>query len=466
MCAARTKALLASLRLRHDFYAAANSAPMKPLIRRARDLRDESGTVLIFVALSMTVLLGFTALATDVGLLFHARRNLQIAADAAATAGALEYYSSNSSTGVVAAAQNAATANGVTDGVDGAIVTVLNPVTVGAHTGVGTVEVDISRPNRTFFMAVLGKTTVTVAAKAVAGQVPGQACVFINNILSAKGSATIEGWDTATSTPRKGCGVYAGNSVDITGNGNTFNVKYVATSGGLTGNQNTNPAPVVQNAPVQNVPARLQVTPPSPASYASCNPPAGYSLPTTGKNRGIISASMSGSLAPGCYGLGATGATAMNLALGGAATSMAAGVYVFDLGTAGTLTLGNNVSGGSPAQGSPGVTLVINTGNFSVTSTTNNNLYAPSDGSTYDGILLLEPNSNTGTIDFQWGSSSGNWYGYIVAPGATATMQDQGGSPLVTGLVLGNLKINGTLNLNSYDDTYTNGAFRSTALVE
>jgi hypothetical protein len=108
----------------------------------------------------------------------------------------------------------------------------------------------------------------------------------------------------------------------------------------------------------------------------------------------------------------------------------------------------------------------INTGNFSVTSTTNDSLYAPSDNSTYDGILLLEPATNTGTINLQWGSSSGNWYGYFVAPGATMTMQDQGGQPLVTGLVLGNLTINGTLRLNSYDDTYSNGAYRTIALVE
>ena len=52
-------------------------------------LRDESGQMLVLTALSMTALLGFLALSTDVGMLFHTRRNLQIAADAAATAGAL-----------------------------------------------------------------------------------------------------------------------------------------------------------------------------------------------------------------------------------------------------------------------------------------------------------------------------------------------------------------------------------------
>ena len=52
---------------------------------------DQSGQVLVLAALAMTALMGFMALATDVGILFRARRNRQIAADAAAVAGALDY---------------------------------------------------------------------------------------------------------------------------------------------------------------------------------------------------------------------------------------------------------------------------------------------------------------------------------------------------------------------------------------
>ena len=53
-------------------------------------LRDESGQTLIFVAMSMSVILGFVAMATDVGTLLHDKRSLQIAADSAAIAGAFE----------------------------------------------------------------------------------------------------------------------------------------------------------------------------------------------------------------------------------------------------------------------------------------------------------------------------------------------------------------------------------------
>ncbi|HEY4781918.1 MAG TPA: pilus assembly protein TadG-related protein, partial [Chthoniobacterales bacterium] len=65
-------------------------------------LKDESGQALIVTALCMTCLFGFAALATDVGLMLREKRLLQIAADSAAIAGALEltYYPA----GVTAAA--------------------------------------------------------------------------------------------------------------------------------------------------------------------------------------------------------------------------------------------------------------------------------------------------------------------------------------------------------------------------
>lgn len=53
-------------------------------------MRKESGQTLVHVALMMVVLLGFLALAIDVGLLYSERRRMQNAADAGALAGARE----------------------------------------------------------------------------------------------------------------------------------------------------------------------------------------------------------------------------------------------------------------------------------------------------------------------------------------------------------------------------------------
>ena len=55
-----------------------------------KKLKDESGQVLVVVALSMTTLLGFVGFATDVGVMLHERRIAQSVADGAAIGAATE----------------------------------------------------------------------------------------------------------------------------------------------------------------------------------------------------------------------------------------------------------------------------------------------------------------------------------------------------------------------------------------
>jgi uncharacterized membrane protein len=62
----------------------------------------------------MTAMLGFMALALDVGILFRARRITQIAADAAAVAGALDYLYNGSTTSATTAGKSASATNGAT----------------------------------------------------------------------------------------------------------------------------------------------------------------------------------------------------------------------------------------------------------------------------------------------------------------------------------------------------------------
>src|ERR1035437_6746607 len=133
--------------------------------------KDENGQVLVFVALSMTILLGFTALAVDIGTLFRAKRNLQIAADAGAVAAALDYYYTASKSSAVAAGKAAVTSNGVTNGTGGAVVTVNSPPASGPNAAsAGFFEVLVSQPNPTAFMRVITNTaSVSVAGRAVAG---------------------------------------------------------------------------------------------------------------------------------------------------------------------------------------------------------------------------------------------------------------------------------------------------------
>lgn len=58
------------------------------LKKLATGIKDQKGSVLVYVSLSMVVLLGFAGLAIDTGQLFYCHRELQAATDAAALAGA------------------------------------------------------------------------------------------------------------------------------------------------------------------------------------------------------------------------------------------------------------------------------------------------------------------------------------------------------------------------------------------
>jgi len=151
---------------------------------RFRD--DESGQMLVLTALCMTMLMGFLALAIDVGILFRAKRNVQIAADAGAIAGALHQQYGGSPgpacgggvRGVRCAVQNAVAANGV-PAADVALVST-NP-TDGYHTGPGYVETIVSVPNPTFFLSAFRgeRTTFSVTARGVAGMVPSTTCMYV-----------------------------------------------------------------------------------------------------------------------------------------------------------------------------------------------------------------------------------------------------------------------------------------------
>src|SRR5258708_5563078 len=167
-------------------------------------LKDEVGQTLILTALCMTALLGFMALALDVGVLFRARRNMQIAADAAAMAGTTELFY-NGTANVQQKAYAAAKANGVDQAVSGNTVTVtLPPVSVGGRSCATCVEVQLATPNPTVFMGIITHSnSLNVAAMAVAGSPSvSQTCVYVmkpdvSNALWIHGAGSINAPDCA-----------------------------------------------------------------------------------------------------------------------------------------------------------------------------------------------------------------------------------------------------------------------------
>jgi len=131
------------------------------------DTRRQQGQTLLIFVLALTVLLGFTAMAIDVGLFFEDRRHVQNTADAAALAGVAE-LPGNPAAAKSRAAQWAAK-HGVTAGE-------LKKIEVRTTDYPNdTMYVEIERQFSWVFGRVLGKTTSAVPASAAAqvGSVSG-----------------------------------------------------------------------------------------------------------------------------------------------------------------------------------------------------------------------------------------------------------------------------------------------------
>src|SRR5438552_16468968 len=89
--------------------------------KHSRIVHNESGQMLIMTALMLPVLLGFAALALDAGFAFETRKQIQTAADSAATAAAFELFRGeppSPQTTLENIARNDATLNGFEHGVN------------------------------------------------------------------------------------------------------------------------------------------------------------------------------------------------------------------------------------------------------------------------------------------------------------------------------------------------------------
>jgi Flp pilus assembly protein TadG len=169
-------------------------------------ISDDGGQVLLLSAVCMAVLFGFLALAIDVGQLQHAKRNLQMVADAAALAAGLEIRVCGTLTNCPAmqsAAQSAVVENGYSGSTFvthcGAVAaTGLTLVLNSPPCALGTtdpnsgktnyVEVVLSKPQPTYFARILGFSNVVIRARAESAHVLGGPCIYA---LDPTGSGAI-----------------------------------------------------------------------------------------------------------------------------------------------------------------------------------------------------------------------------------------------------------------------------------
>jgi Flp pilus assembly protein TadG len=386
----------------------------------------------MMTALAMTVLVAALGLAIDGGMLFRAKRQLQTAADAAATAAATNLMYGLSP---APAADSAASANGATNGVNGTVVTVNSPPQSGPFASSGYVQVAIQQPTPTYFMRIFGFNSVDVAAQAIAGDSqPSSGCVYLmspsGNGLSLQGSYDVE----AT-----GCGVYvnsnSSDALSVTGSGGTFDGPYLDVVGGSGGHVTT---PTAQTDGVMPI-----------------SDPLGNITGPTPDNGGCTNTSSATSIT-GNYSAGDGGAVCFTSPVSLSNATLGAGIYVFEDGVSVSGTVSVN-SG----------TLDIYGGTLNQASGSLLNITAPTSG-TYNGIAILQPVTNTNQLQVQFGSNNQTLDGYIYAPGANVYLQDNGGGVTATGIIAASMTNKSSLlRLPSYNAANPNTTpVRTVSLVE
>ena len=432
--------------------------------------RDERGQTIILVALSLPLMLGFVGIATDVGALLKDKRTIQTAADAAAIAGALNYnYGS-----IVwkAAAKAAATGNGFKDGSNNVTVTIPDtpswPASNYYHQP-NYVEVTISKPESTIFLALFGYRSVTVQARAVAtNEASGSGCLYT---VGTSGTTFTDNGGGNSGINAPGCGLVVesnGTPAMLLHGGVTLTLGSIGVVGtySKTGGSGTVTPTPVQNVAPESDP--LNYLPQfsfsssggkNPSNSVSCA--SGYdcskspvSVPTTCLSNGtgkkgalLYNVAPGATLSPGCY-------STLNFPSSGNVT-LGSGLYIVD----GDVNFNSgNVTGS-------GVTFYTN-GAYNFGSGTYN-LTAPNDRTQlFNGILFAESLNDTNGITFA-GNASSVIKGVVYFPDGSVTLSGNPALTLYTDFVVHDILLNGNVTLNSYASlSGVSNPLTSIALVE
>jgi Flp pilus assembly protein TadG len=393
--------------------------------RRNAARRPRRGFILVTMLVSLTILLAFLGLAIDVGYEQYMKIRMQTAADAAALGGARE-LSASGTANLVSASRGDAATNGFTNGQNSVTVTVNNPPTTGYSTSNSTaVEVIISQPVPTFFMQVLGFSSGTVRARAVAQTEGGgaSACFYTLDPTMSNAFSVSNGVNVSSS-----CGIIvdSNSSTALTATGGAhLSAPSISVVGKYTENNGAtiSPAPTEGVSAVSN-PFSSLVTP----SVGACN----YTNYTAGGGQTVT-------LNPGVYCNG------INIANGVTAT-FTAGNYILK---GGGFTLG----GGAKVTGN-GV-MFYNTyasgyayGPINFANGTTETFTAPTSG-TYAGILFFQdPTVAGGAASSFAGGTSANLAGTLYFP-TTALSFSNGASAAYTIIVADSVSFTGGVTLNN-----------------
>jgi hypothetical protein len=220
-----------------------------------------SGQTFVLVALGIFVLVAMSGLVFDVGMLWLTRQQMQRATDAAAKAGANEIANQNNVSGVSPAGIYDATQNGFTQGAqapNGGTVTsvvVRTPPTGGPYAGQENyVEAIITTSVPTYFLRVLGFTTVPISTRATAKPNPAPVCIWALDTAAQHDLVIGTGASPAITVQAPNCDVYvdsANNDPIGTHGGDCLNALQIFSVGGFQDDGGcSTPTPQQDVAPV------------------------------------------------------------------------------------------------------------------------------------------------------------------------------------------------------------------------
>jgi Flp pilus assembly protein TadG len=357
--------------------------------------RNDAGQTLAVVAVSIVVILGFLGLGLDVGYMRSMRRRVQLAADAAAIAGATElpYCSTSNCSALTTAAQSALTENGFTSStlitgtsscsnLSGLTIIVNNPPLCAGSTSVDPnyknpnyVEVVVSQVEPTVFAHALGVNNATIVARSEAalpggGNVlyaldqtdPNSLSLFIG-IVNSNGGVVVE--SNSSSALDCSIGLFSAPYIGVVGKAGGF----------FCGFPEAQPTTGIQDPTPQDPLAYLQPAlisgAPSPTACVANGSGPNYLGSTTqlvltsgthtlspGTYCGGISISNSAkvTLNPGIYTLSSSGTSTGGLSIDTGATVTGNGVGFYNYGPIGGVNFTANIFGGAVSLTAPNAT--------------------------------------------------------------------------------------------------------------
>lgn len=401
----------------------------------------QAGQALVAAAVGLVALLAATGLAIDMGYLRYQKRLQQSAADSAAlAAAAVTEFGGN----VQTAAQQDASLNGFTDGVNHVTVTANSPTT-GPYAGnANAAEVTVTAVQPTFFMKIVGLNSTTLSARAVAflSGSGARGCLYtLSGGITSNGGGGI-------SAPN--CGII--DNQDLTKNGSG---SITAASIGVHGTVSDHGGGAITPGPVTGI-----VQAADPLSYLT--PP------------GAVGGCLNGTVKNGGKGGGGGGG-------GGGTVFLNAGNYCTGISVTGTKNVvltggiyyigsnGMNLGGTGTVSGT-GVTLYFAAGGGSIDFHGNQTiqLSAPTTGQ-YAGILIYQNRANNAAATLD-GANNSSFEGAIYIPSAPLTINGAAGSTAAYTIVVAqSVTLNGaTFDLPAnYSSKLPNGSpIKDAVLVE